>query len=366
MHFTLLQIKQYSYSHNGSKPHSWPENEKGSVQCSGENDDQLHLSSSIPFKLFIWSIGNTHYILLCIVEYSIVSLALSLVIVKFFPAIHNQIVSRVTRVEYQSLYWGTVIVSNIFIFLFLVGRAWSLKYFNLYFSKWIFCTVVTLEVVFNTICFVGALVASYTGHGGSGVPIPEGMAKNLIYISSFFCCCAGCSVNCKTKVLRILVLFSFMSFIYHSILDVISVTFLLFIEETRTSTVALILLYISLLVFLVLFVSFSLLLLIKHNVSGWHQCLHIFGRAFILIVVFGALMLLIALYMVIVFTLELRGLSGIVTGIIPSIVLSSISWYIKKKLFTEEHNTSSNMSQLPAENETIINGNENESTTLLP
>ena len=44
-------------------------------------------------------------------EYVFVSLSLALVIAKFFPAVHNQIVSRATRLEHQSLYWGTAVVS---------------------------------------------------------------------------------------------------------------------------------------------------------------------------------------------------------------------------------------------------------------
>ena len=330
------------------------------MQCSGASDDQLYWSS---LKLLIWSIVDTQYSWVCIVEYAAVSLSLSLVIAKFFPAIHNQIVSRITRVDHQSLYWGTIIVSNILTYglVFLAGRACSLNYFYYIPSKSILFTLVILEVVFNMILFVGALVASCSGHGSTGVPIPKGMAKIMIYVSSCFCFCVGCSVRFKSKALRVLVLFSFMSFIYHSILDVISVTLLLFIEETRTSTVVCTLLYISLLFFLVLFVSSSLFCLIQHNVSGRCRCVNCFGVAFIFIAVFGALMLLIAIYMVIVFSRHLQGLSGIVTGLIPSIVLSSISWYIKNKLLTKEHNTgssSSGMSQLPTEYGTIINDNE--------
>ena len=138
-------------------------------------------------------------------------------------------------------------------------------------------------------------------------------------------------MQCKTKTLRVLVLFSFMSFIYRSILNVISVSLLLFIEETRASVVTFTLLYISLLVFLVLFVSFSLLTLIQRNVSGWYQCLNCFGGAFLFLAVFGALMLMIVIYMIIVFSLEPQGLSGIITGLIPSLVLSSISWYIHQE-----------------------------------
>ena len=46
--------------------------------------------------------------------YMIASLSLALVIAKFFPGVHDQIVSRVTRLEYQSVYWGSAVVSNIF------------------------------------------------------------------------------------------------------------------------------------------------------------------------------------------------------------------------------------------------------------
>ena len=340
------------------------------MQCSRTNEGQQFWGS---LKLLMWSIGDIHYLWFCIVEYAVVSLTLSLVIAKYFPAIHDQLVSRITREEHQSLYWGTVIVSNILTYglVFLAGRACSLSYFFYIPLKFILFTLVTLEVVFNTILFVGALVASCRGHGGTGVPIPKGMARIMIYVSSCFCCCVGCSVRFKSKALRILVLFSFMSFIYHSILDVISVTLLLFIEVTRTSTVAFTFLYISLLVFLVLFVSFSLFSLNQHNVSGrQRQCLNCFGNAFIFMAVFGALMLLIAIYMIIVFSLHLQGLSGILTGLIPSVILSSISWYIKNKLLTKEHNTGSSsigMSELPSAYE--INGNEkleDESSEPLP
>ena len=57
-------------------------------------------------------------------KYMISSLSLALLIAKFFPAVHNQIVSKATRFEYQSLYWGTAVVSNIFvnIYPFLLGN----------------------------------------------------------------------------------------------------------------------------------------------------------------------------------------------------------------------------------------------------
>ena len=60
---------------------------------------------------------------------------------------------------------------------------------------------------------------------------------------------------------------------------------------------------------------------------------------------------MIVSYMIIVFSLNLQGVSGIVTGLIPSIALSSISWYIKKRLLTKEptNSSSSGPSQLQTE-----------------
>ena len=336
-----MQIKQYSYSPNGSIPQSWSENEQGLV------NGYVPLRYDRPLKFMDLPIGASQYKWLCIVEYATVSLSLSLAIAKFFPAIHNQIVSKVTRMEHQSLYWGTVIVSNILTFglLFLAGRAWSItKVISIFMYRRAVFPLIILEVVFNTILFVGALVASCSGHGGTGVPIPNGISKIFIYVSflfSCFCCCACCSVHCKRKALRVLVLFSFMSSIYYSILNIISAIFLLFIEETRISVVTLTFIYISLLVFLVLFTSLTLF---QSNVSGWFQCLNCFGDTFFFISVFSALMLLIAIYIIIVFSLKLQGVSGIVTGLIPSIILSSISWYIKKRLLTKGHTTSSSSS----------------------
>ena len=57
------------------------------------------------------------------------SLSLALMIAKFFPAVHNQIVSKATRLEYQSFYWGTAVVSNIFVntlFSWAI-RGWSIS-----------------------------------------------------------------------------------------------------------------------------------------------------------------------------------------------------------------------------------------------
>ena len=75
----------------------------------------------------------TYYPLIIFGLLEFVSLSLALVIAAYFPVVHNQIVSRATRLEHHSLYWGTAVVSNIFTYglLFAAGRTWSITYTSL-------------------------------------------------------------------------------------------------------------------------------------------------------------------------------------------------------------------------------------------
>ena len=67
-----------------------------------------------------------------------------------------------------------------------------------------------------------------------------------------------------------------------------------------------------------------------------------------LISVFGAVALMVVMYnMIIVFSLNLKGVAGIVTGLIPSIALSAAPWYIKKRLEKEVGQSNTATSQLP-------------------
>ena len=318
------------------------------------------------------------YMLLSTIEHIIVSLSLSLVIAKYYPAVHNNIISMVTRTEHQSLYWGTVIVFNFFTYslLFLVGRGLHLTAIcGLFGRSWkaIVSVLILQEIVINFILFVGALIASLRDCGGTGVPIPRGMTKLFVYASFFFtcfCCCVGCYPQCKTKPLRVRIMFSVMSFIYHIIMDVISITFLLFIQYFRTSIVTMTLLSLSMLVFLVLFASYSLFTLFRGRSSGLHQCVRCFGGTFILAAVFSVLVFIIVIYIIIVLSLNLQGVSGIVSGLIPSIALSSISLYIKKRLLSKGTNSSSHgLGQCQTEYGTNIggtNGRDDDERMLLP
>ena len=68
-------------------------------------------------------------------------------------------------------------------------------------------------------------------------------------------------------------------------------------------------------------------------------------------------MLIVIMYiMVLFFSLKLTGINGIITGLIPSIALSAVSWYIKKRLQREEARVcSTTSSEYGATDEMTVN-----------
>ena len=346
----LPQIKVYSVFGEKSKTFLGDSNQKGTIlnyyDYDYDEDDGKEVMKFMDFSMTLHKFVN-----LSLTEYAFVSLSLSLMIAKFFPAVHNQIVSRATRLEHQSLYWGAAVVSNVLTYglLFAAGRGWSIAIQVLYLEK-IFDTdfeatsileryiVVSSvqEVIIHVILFVGAAVASLGDK--NCISIPKGMAKVIINISfcwSCFCCWACCSKRCKAKALKVLIMFSFMMFIYHSIMDVFSFTFMMFIETSRVILITIAFLYISSMILLVLSVSFSVFIMFNGSNAGmsiFQQTITFLGGVCTLISVFGAVALIVVVYMIVFFSLRLQGFSGILTGLIPSIALSAASWYIKKRL----------------------------------
>ena len=87
---------------------------------------------------------------------------------------------------------------------------------------------------------------------------------------------------------------------------------------------------------MVVLVSLSIFLLSRgRNVAMYQQVLNCCGSIILIITVYIAVMLLIVLYMIIFFSLNLTGFKAIVTGLTPSIALSAATWYIKKRLKTQ-------------------------------
>ena len=335
------------YSEVGGKPQTWDQHQKGTITLDYNGYDYYDEDRGKEVMRFLnFSIASQTFVNWSWAEYVFVSLSLALVIAKFFPAVHNQIVSRATRLEHQSLYWGTAVISNVFTYglLFAVMRGWAitvqamylenvLEHFNIFYNKKSIAISSAQEVIIHITLFVGAVVASF-----SSISIPRGMAKVMINISfcwSCFCCCVCCSQRCKAKTLRVLIMFSFMMFIHRNIMDVISFTFMMFIETFRVIIITIAFLYISLMVFLILSVSFTLFIMLNGSNAGMSICQQIIaflGGVCTLISVFGAVALIVVVYMIVFFSLKLQGFSGILTGLIPTIALSAASWYIKKRL----------------------------------
>ena len=274
-------------------------------------------------------------------EYVFVSLSVALVIARFFPAFHNQIVSKGTTLGHQSLYWGTVVISNVFTYG-LLWAAWiglssyaQFYTFTVFFltdiQKALITVICVQQLMVHVVLFVGAL-KDYPRN--CFFPTPKGIPRVIIVVSLCWTC-----IFCKRpKIVRFLFLFSIMVFIHHNIMFVISNMFVL-VDPNRNIIIVYSLMYVSLLVFLVLFLSFSVFSGSGRNVSLCCQFLHSVGGLFLLVTVFTTVLLLVIIYMITISSMNLKGFTGIVTGIMPSIALSALSLYIKKRILKERHHS---------------------------
>ena len=335
----ITQIKVYAEA--GGKPQTWDMSQKATTTTNSDNNDDIHNV----IKLLGWSIREVIFRKLCLAEYALVCISLVIIIAKFFPVYHSKLFSKATTQEYRSLYWGAAVVSNCFTLglLFPLGRAFSIVqccFFRMSnvithdHSTTIKTLLPILEIYMYIVFFVAAVIATRRSNVGI-IHIPKGMAKVLIHISSCFCCCC-CSSRCRAKGIQVLVLFSFMSFIYHSIMDAISVGYLLFVSVSDTFTMTM--LYISLLFFLVSLTSFILYTTSstrrdsRSAVKGSVMCV---VGACTLLIIFCAVILIVTVYVIIITSLKPKGVIGFLTTLIPSLGLSAAGWLIKKKLQSE-------------------------------
>ena len=216
----IPQIKVYAEV--GGMPETWDINQKGTTSL------QLKINSFNVEEVTDWVTNEDTILNMCAAEYVFVSLSLALVIANQFPAYHRNIVTKMTNQKHRSLYWGAVMVSNFYIYglIYLTGKAYSIFLTEtMQAVPMLYVISCVKEVIVYIILFAAALLAL---RNGTDIPIPTGIAKLIINISfcfSCFCCCICCPSRCTSMILQVLVLFSFMCFIYYSIMDVISVGF---------------------------------------------------------------------------------------------------------------------------------------------
>ena len=190
------------------------------------------------------------FVKLSLAEYVVVSLCLALVIARLFPAVHNHIVSKATRLEHQSLYWGTVVVSNTFVYglVFAAGKGWSILQSCAFLESMVYhdfvsnflssaakqkIIPVSLEVVINIVLFSSPLFASLKSRNSSSAIVPRELGKFFINLSFCWSCFCVCVCRCRAKTMSVLIMFSLMVFLHHNIMEAISLGFVLFIEPTR-------------------------------------------------------------------------------------------------------------------------------------
>ena len=345
MSLSNLQVEVYSFSEPGKKPLIWDKSKKGTIEIDGQVIAEEYTQKALRF--LNWSLHNSEFIKLSTAEYVLVSLSLALAIAKFFPAFYNQMILRTNGPVHQSLYWGTVVVCNVFNYslLFVAMRGWSIYWASLYLTYfhdstpyssndstfWVSVCVTSFEeIIIHIVFLVGALIALH-GENHSNVPLPTGIAKFIVKISFCFCMCCSCFLKCSTKATQILIMFGLMNFLYRIIMDAITIVFLLFIDEFRAVLISVAFLCISFFVFLIMCVAYVLYFFRSTNMPLIKKILY-GSQTMIIMILFPALILLIVMCIMIVFSLNLQGLTGIVTGLIPSAALSAASWYLKKRL----------------------------------
>ena len=321
------------YVEFGGRPKTWDRKQKGYTSLNSEAHDSFDvraITNLVPDKDTLLN--------LCLTEYVFVSLSLALVIAKFFPAIHSQLVSRATSLESQSLYWGAAVVSNVLVYgLVLVGG----KGFSLYLLHHVHPPTVYAASVLQVISYCILLVTSLLTreNAKANVPIPKGMAKYIINASfcfTFFCCCVCSSKHCRGKTLRVLVLFSFMLFIYHSAMQGIAVGFALLVNVPITVTLSA--LYILSLLFPIILVYFLTMVTADlTNLKGYQQALKVTLNAIIFVCLFAGVLLIIFVYVLMTFKLQPGGTAGVVSALVPPVILSAAGWYVKKKLLITDN-----------------------------
>ena len=310
-----LQIKTYSEYGGESHIMTWDQSQRGSVTIDHRYNDESDSENTL--KLFWWSLSNQNFFRLGLAEYVVLSVTLALVIIRFFPAVHKQIVSRITTAERKSIYWGTFAVCNLFSGRFLAMRFSVIK--TLLYPKYVVSTVFGVEISIHMLIIFGGLISSYKNRCGNDVPLPKPVK----------CICLR-----KPKYVTIS---AFMLFIYHLIMDTISISFLLLTEQSRSCIIFLAFLFILIMIYVFLVVSSIFFYKYTYLLSYRKYCINSWGVCCILTLMFAALILVIVMYMFVLFPLNLqvKGLIGIIAGLIA---LSSASWYIKNKLLARTLN----------------------------
>ena len=191
---------------------------------------------------------------------------------------------------------------------------------NLLYPKYVVLTVSGVEISITMLIIFGSLVSSYRNRCGNDVPLPKPVK------------CMGHRRKPKFVIISV-----FMLFIYHLVMDTLSILFLLLTEQSRGCiTFSAFLILIMIYVFLV--VSYTFFYKYTYLLSYRKYCINIWGVFCILTLMFAALMLVIVMYLIVLFplNLEVKGLIWIIAGLI--IAFSSASWYIKNKLLARTLN----------------------------
>ena len=316
-----MQIRVYAES--GGKPQTWPPSEQGSTFVN--NCDYMYWRFGIyghrlPENYFMFAFEKL------LMAYYFLGLSLPLLIIKLLLSQVKSIPNRVTAsTAVISLYWGAAVVLGILAALLSVFK------YVYYTSKldWFYNIIIfilPLQAYLIPVSMIGAVIVS------RNIEMPTPSLKLVSHIT--FCC----SKRFKLRLVHTLVMFSVILVIFHSILEVVAIVFLLFIDLPRT--LSYIILYISTIFFVIILLSQVFHLFFSNNGPiRFKKCCLVMLDVFWMMCSLGVVVCVVLIYFgATSHGVKIEGVKGLFASLIPSLALLAVGWYLKKKLFKSKGN----------------------------
>lgn len=265
-----------------------------------------------------WTINYWVFYKVAISSYILLSCSLMLLIPRLLASYYTKVVAN------SSVYWGSALVC--------VSLATLLSLYKLTLGS----MIANLEIILPLqlgyvipVSIIGAIIVS------RNITIPIPSFKFTAHV--IFCCwpCFCCSRNCKSRGIHVLITWSTIMVIYHSIVEIIALISLMFVNITLTISYTV--LFISCMFFLTMLASQIFHLLSDETSRSSKQSMRCFLAITEMCSItcsFGVVICIVLIYIIIATSnIQFQGFKGLLFSLIPSAVLSAAGWFIKYTMF---------------------------------
>ena len=331
------------YAAVGGKPHTWDSQQQAAVQQATVQQattlQQYHMNwgpsySGVNSEPKVVDIIRKSGIVGCF----IFSITMAVVIPLLVLGYHNSLVSRATTPGTRSIYWGTAAVCWLLSITIITLSQTTTHYILYVIYEYIFLSSFAFYVVIPMEFLITSLIAARSNRLTT-IPIPAAQFTSNV----LFCCCCClycCSSQRRARGVQAMVLWGFMTFLYFTIMETVALLSFLFI--TVPLTISFILMYISVLFFVMMLAAYIFFLC--HSRKRSHPLvtqIFIGGLNVCAIVLITSLVLLfpITFVFIILYTKPVVGLGAVSLkfSVLPSLGMSVAGWLIRKKLLKEAH-----------------------------